>query len=99
MWPPRRSSARVASSRLTGAPGASAPITVTSSVWFIASVAKPLASASVAVRQTPLTATESPRPISGPSFVAIRRRDPSAPASTLSTLPMSCTSPVNITTP
>ena len=50
-------------------PGAGAPARRSRSprsVWFIASVSKPSASASVAVRQTPLTAIESPRPISRP---------------------------------
>ena len=44
------------------------PSAVTLRVWFIASVSKPSASAAVAVRQTPLTATESP--------AAISRREP-----------------------
>ena len=64
MWPPSRSEACIASSRLTRAPASRPPSAVTSSVWFIASVSKPSASAAVAVRQTPLTATESPRAIS-----------------------------------
>ena len=64
MWPPSRSEACIASSRLTRPPASRPPSAVTSSVWFIASVSKPSASASVAVRQTPLTATESPSAIS-----------------------------------
>ncbi len=72
MWPPSRSEARIASSRLTALSAPIAPSAVTSSVWFIASVSKPPASTAVAVRQTPSTATESPRAISG----AERGRDP-----------------------
>src|ERR1044072_1258162 len=95
MWPPRRSEAFIASSRLTRLPLPMPPRAVTSRVWFIASVAKPLASTAVAVRQTPSTATESPVAISPASMVAMRKRAPSAPASTASTVPTSWTSPVN----
>ena len=60
MWPPKRSDAFIASSRLTLLPTSTPPSAVTDSVWFIASVSKPSVSTPVAVRQTPLTATESP---------------------------------------
>ena len=64
MWPPRRSDALIASSRLTLAPGSIAPSAVTSRVWFIASTSNPTSLTVVAVRQMPSTATESPSPIS-----------------------------------
>ena len=56
--------------------GSRPPSAVTASVWFIASVSKPAASTAVAVRQTPLTATESPAAISARE----RGRDPQARA-------------------
>src|SRR4051812_20535649 len=49
----------------------------------------------VAVRQTPLTATESPSDSSPASPVRTARRTPSAVASTAVTVPRSWTSPVN----
>src|ERR1044071_704676 len=95
MWPPSRSDACMASSRLTRPPVSTAPSAVASSVWFIASVSKPSASTPVAVKQAPSTATESPRSISDAKDVAIRNRAPSSPLSTASTLPTSWISPVN----
>ena len=95
MWPPSRSAARSASSRLTRSPARSGPSEVSASVWFITSASKPSRVAAVAVRQTPLTATESPSAISP----AERGRDPQPRAlgagSTASTVPTSAISPVN----
>src|SRR5882672_11122293 len=96
MWPPRRSDAFIANSRFTRPAGPNSLIAVTSSVWFIASVSKPSPSAPVAVRQTPLTATESPGATSAPSKVLIRVLAPSAPESSDSTVPTSWIRPVNI---
>ena len=60
------------------------------------SVAKPSPSTAVAVRQTPLTATESPSATSPASAVASVRRRPPAVAPIAATLPTSATRPVNI---
>ena len=49
-----------------------------------------------AVRQTPLTATESPAETSAASVVESVRRTPSSVASTAATVPRSATRPVNI---
>ena len=53
----------------------------------------------VAVRQTPLTATESPSRSSPASAVSTSIRAPSPSGSTRSTVPVLSTRPVNITTP
>ena len=60
MWPPRRASARSASSRFTAEPTSSSPSEERRSVSCITSAAKLPSAIAVAVRQTPLTATESP---------------------------------------
>ena len=85
MWPPSRSEAFIASSRLTRSPGSSAA----ERGHRRASGSSPRprsrrASAAVAVRQTPSTATESPAAISGAerrsrSAAARRRRRPRPP--------------------
>src|SRR3954449_9440449 len=62
------------------------------------SASKPSALDAVAVRQTPLTATESPFAISTPSVVAMRNRAPSSALETSSTVPTSLTRPVNTAT-
>src|SRR4029077_8624527 len=95
MCPPRRPDAFIANSKLTRLPTSNSPSEVTFRVWFIASASKPPASVLVAVRQTPLTATESPEAISEASEVAIRRCAPSEPAATDWTSPTSWISPVN----
>ena len=65
MWPPRRSAARSGSSRFTARAGArSPPSGERRSVSCMTSAPKRSPSTAVAVRQTPLTATESPSPSS-----------------------------------
>src|SRR4051812_23317900 len=92
MWPPRRSDARSGSSRFTRA----LPLSeVRRRVSGITSAEKPSGPTSVAVRQTPFTATESPSASSAPSEVATRSR----PSCAASTVPTSTTSPVNTASP
>src|SRR4051794_26549952 len=96
MWPPRRSDARSASSRLTGDPGSTSPSDERRSVSCITSA--PNSSPPhrpMAVRQTPLTATESPSLSSPASDERTERRTPSPVWSTRCTVPRSCTRPVN----
>src|SRR5918998_5035272 len=93
--PPIRSSARTGNSRLTVAPSPTSASDERRSVSFITSALNAPSAIAVAVRQTPLTATESPSPISGASEVRTARRTPSAPAWTAVTVPRSATSPVN----
>src|SRR5215213_9073702 len=95
MWPPRRSPARSGSSRLTLSPAPSGPSDERRRVSAITSARKPSGAGSTAVRQTPLTAIESPGESSAPSGVATRSRAPSPSCSTASTLPIPATSPVN----
>src|SRR3954465_7109674 len=95
-WPPRRSSARRGSSRLTGEEGSSSPSVVSERVWCMTSASNAPPPTEVPVRQAPLTATESPSDSSDASCAPIRRRAPSSEASTASTLPCSLTIPVNI---
>src|SRR5687767_5519517 len=95
MWPPMRSVGRSASSRLTALPGSRPPSDVFASVWFITSASKAPPSTRAAVRQTPLTATESLSARSPASRVRTRSRAPSAPESIASTLPTSAMRPVN----
>src|SRR5687767_6444733 len=99
MWPPRRSDARSGSSRLTESPWPSGPRDERRNVSAITSVRKPAGLGSTAVRQTPLTATESPGSSSPPSGVATWSRTPSPSCSTACTLPSPATSPVNIGLP
>src|SRR4051794_39056695 len=63
------------------------------------SAVKASSSTVVAVRHTPLMATESPGETSGVSVVRTCRRTPSAVSSTVATSPRSMTSPVNISGP
>src|SRR3954463_11913583 len=99
MWPPSRSDARSGSSRFTWSPAPSGPSDERRSVSAITSARKPSAVGSTAVRQTPLTATESPGPSSAPPAAATRRLPPAPSSSTASTLPMPATSPVNTLSP
>src|SRR4051794_12763913 len=94
--PPSRSEARSGSSRFTGAPSPSPASEERRSVSCITSALKRPSAIAVAVRQTPLTATESPSPISRASAVATASRTPSGVASTPQTVPLSATRPVNI---
>src|SRR5687767_13782084 len=96
MWPPRRSAARSASSRLTVLPSLRAPSEVLSSGWFMTSASKAPPCTRAAVRHALLTAIESPSASSPASRVRTRRRAPPSPASIDSTLPRSATRPVNI---
>src|SRR5215210_3412230 len=95
-WPPRRSDARSGSSRLTSAPSATSASEDRRSVSRITSAVKRPSAIAVAVRQTPLTETLSPSPVSGASAVRTAGRTPSAVASTAVAVPLSATSPVNI---
>src|SRR5436190_9366364 len=94
--PPSRSSARNGSSRLTFEPGSSSPRVVSSSVWCMTSASKVPPVTEVAVRQAPLTATESPWLSSDARAADMRSRAPSEELSTASTPPSSLTMPVNI---
>ena len=96
-WPPSRPPSWTGRSRLTGEPGASAPSPVRCRVSAITSAVNVLSVASVTVRQTPLTAIESPCRASavtrGPRTVS---RAASASRSTATISPSSSTIPVNI---
>src|SRR6478752_2155506 len=87
----------MARSRLTRSPGARAPRLLRSRVSAMTSTAKPVASSSVTVRQTPLTQMEAPwvasLTTSGPSM---RSTAESRPCSTEATVPSSSTIPVNM---
>ena len=65
-------------------------------VSFITSASNERSWTAAAVRQTPLTATESPGPSSEASGVSIVIRNPSPELLDAATRPRSCTSPVNI---
>src|SRR5918994_2558581 len=95
MCPPSRSPARSGSSRLTASPVASGPSELRRSVSSITSAEKPSRLGSTAVRQTPLTATESPGSSSPASSLRTRRRTPPPSRSSDSTVPVPATSPVN----
>ena len=100
MWPPSRSSARIASSRLTRAPASRRRARSRSSVWFIASVVE---AAGVGLGRGQADAVDGDRVAEadlGAERVAMRRRAPSAPRLDGSR-PCRCPaiSPVNITTP
>src|SRR4051794_12874341 len=100
MWPPRRSDARSASSRLTGDPGSTSPSDERRSVSCITSAPNSSPPHSpTAVRQTPLTATESPSLSSAASGERTERRTPSAVWSTRWTVPRSWTRPVKMGLP
>src|SRR3712207_3715783 len=96
MCPPSRSVGRSGSSRLTEDPACIAPSDERRSVSCMTSAPKrsPLQSPT-AVRQTPLTATESPSLSSAASGDSIATRTPSAVSCTSATRPRSWTSPVN----
>src|SRR3954466_10528615 len=98
-WPPRRSAARSGSSRFTRAPGAASPSDERRSVSCITSAPKPSASTPTAVRQTPLTATESPSRRSPASADRTRSRTPSSVASRATTVPRSAIRPLNTRSP
>src|SRR5919202_2516465 len=98
-WPPRRSSTRSGSSRFTRAPGRTSRSDERRSVSCITSAPKPPPPGPTAVRQTPLTATESPSRSSSANDVETRSRTPSSVASTATTVPRSATSPVNMRSP
>src|SRR3954468_6911768 len=98
-WPPRRSSARSGSSRFTRVPAPASASDERRSVSFITSAPKPSASARTAVRQTPLTATESPSRSSPASADCTRSRTPSSVASRATTVPRSAISPVTTASP
>ena len=96
-WPPRRSSSRTERSRLTAAPGVSAPRLERVRVSRITSAVNVPPAWPETVRQTPLTAMESPPATSpvtwGPRTVS---RAASPRSSTATTSPSSSTMPVNI---
>src|SRR5688572_848715 len=91
MCPPMRSPARSGSSRLTSSPIWSGASDVRRSVSGITSAANEPLSRSVAVRQTPFTAIESPGPSSDASGVSTSTRPCAKPRTT----PFPATSPVN----
>src|SRR4051812_10620983 len=100
MWPPSRSAARSASSRLTVEPASTSPSDERRSVSCMTSA--PNSSPPhipTAVRHTPLTATESPSRSSRASGERTLRRTPSFVLSTRCTVPRSWTSPVNTGSP
>src|SRR3954470_73808 len=99
MWPPRRSPIRIASSRLTCEPCSSSPSADRRSVSSITSAPKRGPHRPIAVRQTPLTAIESPSDSSLASVDSNVRRAPSSERSTEATTPRSDTSPVKIGSP
>src|SRR6476659_923841 len=87
MWPPSRSPARSGSSRLTSSPAASGPSDERRKVSAI----------TVALRHTPLTATESPTESWGARVSAASvSRTPSASSSTATTSHLAATRPVHI---
>src|SRR3954465_2070128 len=98
-WPPRRSSARSGSSRFTRVPAPTSPSAEGRSVSRITAPPKPAPSAPTAVRQTPLTATESPSRRSLASADCTRSRTPSAVASRAPTAPRPALRPVNTRSP
>src|SRR3954468_20643398 len=96
MWPPRRESGFNGSSRLTREPASSSLSEERRSVSFITSAPKSSPPhRPVAVRQTPLTATESPSLSSPARREVMAMRTPSRVASTPVTVPRSSTRPVN----
>src|SRR3954447_8954157 len=100
MWPPSRSAARSGSSRLTFDPGCTSPSDERRSVSCMTSA--PNSSPPhipTAVRQTPLTATESPSLSSRASGERTDRRTPSEVWSTRWTVPRSWTNPVKMALP
>src|SRR4051794_3269076 len=99
MWPPRRASARSASSRFTRVPESTSPSEERRSVSCITSAPKRSPQMPVAVRQTPLTAMLSPSPSWRASDDSTVSAAPSAVRSTATTVPRSSTSPVNISSP
>src|SRR5689334_11381348 len=104
--PPMRVARVAERSRLTGSPGRSAPSDERSSVSRITSVVKTSPSTSTTVRQTPLTAIESPcwasAVTTGPCKArrAVSPNSPGAPSGTIdATDPSSSTMPVNTSCP
>src|SRR5690348_3052525 len=94
-WPPRRSARRTERSRLTFAPGLSAPRPDRFRVSPITSAVKVPSRIPVTVRHTPLTAIDSPgtTPSVEPRIVSLAA---SPCCSTWATSPSSATIPVNI---
>src|SRR4029453_8349788 len=90
---------RRASSRLTASRTASAPSALRFSVSVLRSASNLLPSTSTAVRQTPLTSTESPGLSSPASGASPSRRAPPSWREIPLTVPSACTSPVNVGLP
>src|SRR5262245_44428173 len=97
MWPPSRSPTRNERSRLIRSPAWSSPRLVRRSVSGPAWKEQVRAVRPTTVRQQPLTATLSPTASSPAKGAARTSRQPSASASTRSTVPRASTSPVNMT--
>src|SRR5687768_13125894 len=96
MWPPRRVEGVTARSRLTRDPGARLPRVVRSSVSCETSAENPSAPTSRAVRQTPLTAMESPSAVPAAVTVApILTREPPPVSTADRIVPSSSIIPVN----
>src|SRR3954469_17868690 len=95
MWPPRRPWACRGSSRLTRAPGVTSPSDERRSVSCMTSAPQRSPPRPTAVRQPPLTATESPSPSSLASGDSMARRTPSVVECTSAIVPRSATKPVN----
>src|SRR5208282_2730884 len=87
--------ARSGSSRLTGAPSRSRASAERASVWSMACAAKPSARTSMAVRQTPSTAIESPSLSERPRLVRTCSVTPCSSRSSEPTSPTSEINPVN----
>src|SRR4051794_11512074 len=99
-WPPRRVCGVTARSRLTCAPAATEPRLLRLSVSAMTSVLQTPSATSVTVRQTPLTAMESPRATSCSTRSArIRSTAASDWSSRTTRVPTSSTIPVNTSTP
>src|SRR5262245_8976513 len=96
MCPPSASPALSGASRLTGAPGTSAPSVVSSRVSGMISTVKPVSSSAVTVWQQPSTATLPPSARRGRtrSESTVRRTTASCARASL-TRPTSSTIPVN----
>src|SRR5262249_38886507 len=96
--PPTRESARIGRSRFTDLPGFSEPSADTRIVSGAISRFTASLSAETTVRQTPLTARESPGVSSPASGVCRRRRKPDGVGFISATSPIRSISPVNIDT-
>src|SRR5438874_2694873 len=98
-WPPRRSDARSGSSRFTRAPTRTVASDERANVSLMTCAANCSPPTSQAVRQTPLTAIESPASSSRARGVSIRTVAPASPSSKATTVPRSVISPVNTAAP